>query len=226
MQTIAEVPQTSRRTKKLASIILAALLPLLAGCCGMGSIFCFDPGYDVVVDESGNRMFTDTPRNWMNWVSPINGHIQREAAGEKAANASESWNVFWNYRIYPLKDGHRENSWKHINYIIGQRRLAGLPELVLLDMLRDESDKLLLADTPRYWVYWTETVHRHIQEEVAGKKTPDGVESWNVLWDRRIKAIKRTTENFQKYINYVIEQRNLAELPELILDDDGGGDGG
>lgn len=88
-----------------------------------------------------------------------------------------------------------------------------------VDTVVDENGKRLSADTPRNWENWAESMHAHIQSEVAGDKASGGLESWNIFWDYRISALKEGRENFQKYINYIIEQRRLAGLPELVFED-------
>jgi hypothetical protein len=55
----------------------------------------------------------------------------------------------------------------------------------------------------------------YIGDEVAGKKPPGGVESWNKHWLLTLKHMRKDLEENQKYIDYIIQQRAEAGLPPL-----------
>ena len=81
----------------------------------------------------------------------------------------------------------------------------------------DDGNKLL-ADTPRMWADFTELTQRRIEREVDHARPP-GVDTWNKHWINTIGSIKTNTENPDRYINYIINSRRKADLPELVFDD-------
>ena len=84
-----------------------------------------------------------------------------------------------------------------------------------VDTFIDEEGNRILADTPRMWEGFVESVEPRIAKEVAGEKPIAGAKSWNEFWLRRIKNIPVNQENRQKYINYMIERRRQEGLPDL-----------
>lgn len=59
------------------------------------------------------------------------------------------------------------------------------------------------------------TIDSQIEAEIAGEKPNGSVESWNIHWLLRIKAMSEDLEENQKYIDYVIDSREMAGLPPL-----------
>ena len=73
----------------------------------------------------------------------------------------------------------------------------------------------VLADTPRMWVDWTESVDREVARETA-QQLPSGGGTWNERWMRSIDSLRSGgRENQEKYVAYIIERRRMAGLPEL-----------
>lgn len=124
--------QTAYDLGEFKMLRLVMLIFLIMGCFGMSkpTIFNTEPYVDTVTDESGKKLLADTPRNWRDWTEIMDRHIQREKAGEKVFGGYESWNTLWNKIITAVSEG-RQNAEKYVNYIILERRNAGLPELVL-----------------------------------------------------------------------------------------------
>ncbi len=83
-----------------------------------------------------------------------------------------------------------------------------------VDAEKDAQGNVTLLDTPRMWRYWQADVDRAIAKEVTGEAPGGGIESWGEQWQRLIRE-NRNRENAQKYINYIIEQREQAGLPPL-----------
>jgi hypothetical protein len=102
---------------------------ILTGCVMSGSIFNTEPFVDAKKDEKGNSVLLDTPRMWADFVNLTNKQISSEKKGERPPGVSD-WNKHWQMRIHEMENGSRENSSRYINYIIQQRRGAGLPELI------------------------------------------------------------------------------------------------
>ena len=88
-----------------------------------------------------------------------------------------------------------------------------------VDTVVDEKGKKLLADTPRNWQGWIESIDAHIENEASGKKVSGGLDSWNTLWRKIMKSTEKNTENAEKYINYIIVMRRNEGLPELVFEE-------
>lgn len=86
------------------------------------------------------------------------------------------------------------------------------------DSVVDEGGNKLLADTTRNWANFIEMMDLHIASELDHARAP-GVDTWNIFWMYRFKAIKTNTENPDRYINYIINSRREAGLPELVFEE-------
>lgn len=85
----------------------------------------------------------------------------------------------------------------------------------IADTARNEQGNLILQDTPRMWNFWTESVEFRIANEVEGKRPEGGHPSWNTFWVSLIETNKTGRENPERYIDYIIKQRQSAGLPPL-----------
>lgn len=83
------------------------------------------------------------------------------------------------------------------------------------DYKKQPDGSVLLLDTPRMWKDWTDITDRRVRAETKGMKPEAGKSSWNDYWLWLIHANQSGREHSQKYINYIIEQRRAAGLPEL-----------
>lgn len=83
-----------------------------------------------------------------------------------------------------------------------------------LDTRRDEHGNVILLDTPRMRVGAASAYDQSIEMEKRGHVNSDGM-SWNDRWLGTIRSIRRNTENPEWYVQYIIEQRRKAGLPEL-----------
>ena len=72
------------------------------------------------------------------------------------------------------------------------------------------------------WRDWQEDVDRAVEAEVAGRSPGGGMPTWNEQWTRVIEA-NRTRENSQRYLDYIIQSRRRAGLPDFAASDDLGG---
>lgn len=110
---------------------LPLLLTLFLAGGGMfgckNGIFNTEPFVDTTTDAQGNRVAADTQRNWQDWRESIDQRIKTETAGKKAPGFND-WGQHWQ-SIFTALERSQENSPRYINYIIEQRRKAGLPEL-------------------------------------------------------------------------------------------------
>ena len=91
----------------------------------------------------------------------------------------------------------------------------------MIDVSTDKNGVRTVLDTPRMWKDWREGVDRGIAEELAGEMPGGGIPTWNDQWIRTI-HLNRSRENSQRYINYIIESRRAAGLPELVGEHEGG----
>ena len=83
-----------------------------------------------------------------------------------------------------------------------------------IDSMRDAQGNVILLDTPRMWRDFVQTTEIAIKNERTGRNY--GPRSSNDEWLRVIQHIKLRNEHPQKYIDYIIEQRRRAGLPELV----------
>lgn len=82
------------------------------------------------------------------------------------------------------------------------------------DAGRDENGNVVLLDTPRMWEDFQGDIVGEIVKNIAGG-SPNGGGSWNEYWLDRIRYAGRR-ENGQKYVDYIIQKRREAGLPELL----------
>lgn len=87
-----------------------------------------------------------------------------------------------------------------------------------VDAHRDDEGNVVLEDTPRMWRRFVESVESPISREITGEKPEAGAKSWNEYWLRRIELQPSNRENRQKYVDYIIERRRQAGLPDLTQD--------
>ena len=84
-----------------------------------------------------------------------------------------------------------------------------------IDVEQREDGTYVIADTPRMWRDWTESVDMEIRREVAGEK-PSGGGTWSERWLRSIRSLQDgRQENAPKYVAYIVESRRKVGLPEL-----------
>jgi len=78
----------------------------------------------------------------------------------------------------------------------------------------DEHGNNVFLDTPERWFEWRQVVRPQIDTEIVGYPSP-GYPSWNKKWSSQFKALIDHQENASKYIDYIIERRRDAGLPEI-----------
>jgi len=83
-----------------------------------------------------------------------------------------------------------------------------------LNTRRDENGNLILLDTPSMRIGAASAYDQTIEMEKRGHVNSDGM-SWNDRWLGTIRSIRKNTENPEWYVQYIIEQRRKAGLPEL-----------
>lgn len=83
-------------------------------------------------DQSDSRgevvTIPDTEASWYEFVTVTDFRIKDERAQKAAPAGSTSWNAHWARVIHGLRQ-HYENHEKYVEYIVLERRRAGLPEL-------------------------------------------------------------------------------------------------
>ncbi|WP_010278117.1 hypothetical protein [Paenibacillus senegalensis] len=79
---------------------------------------------------------------------------------------------------------------------------------------RDENGNLILLDTPSMRIGAASAYDQTIEMEKRGHVNSNGM-SWNDRWLGTIRSIRKSTENPEWYVQYIIEQRRKAGLPEL-----------
>lgn len=82
------------------------------------------------------------------------------------------------------------------------------------DFRRGPDGRVILLDTPRMRADAAAAYDGNIAMEKRGHVISTGA-SWNDEWLSTIRLIRRDTENPEWYVNYIIEHRRQAGLPEL-----------
>ncbi|OOC61264.1 hypothetical protein [Paenibacillus ihbetae] len=83
-----------------------------------------------------------------------------------------------------------------------------------IESKRDEHGNIILLDTPAMRESAMLAYDGSIQMEKRGHIRSNG-QSWNEVWLRTIKSVRKNTENSEWYVLYIIEKRREAGLPEL-----------
>lgn len=79
---------------------------------------------------------------------------------------------------------------------------------------RDAQGNVILLDTPRMREFAAYCYDQTIEMEKQGHQMSNGM-SWNERWLGTIRSIRQNTDNPEWYVQYIIEQRRKAGLPEL-----------
>jgi hypothetical protein len=100
-----------------------------------------------------------------------------------------------------------------------------------IDVEHKQDGTRVFLDTPRMWQDWARSVDKEISREISyGKGTaegdplkgkPNGGGTWNEYWIDRIKSVNsqdngHRQEHAQRYVDYIIKQRQIAGLPALV----------
>lgn len=83
-----------------------------------------------------------------------------------------------------------------------------------VDARKDAKGRVTLLDTPGMRADAADSYDQTIAMEKRGHKLSNGM-SWNQDWLLTIQSIRKNTENPEWYVQYIIEQRRKAGLPEL-----------
>ena len=85
-----------------------------------------------------------------------------------------------------------------------------------IDATHDAQGNVTLLDTPRMWQEFVFMTDLSIQNEVAHSRYTGGMANEEGRL-RSMHSIRKTTEHPQKYIDYIIEARRSAGLPEIDI---------
>jgi hypothetical protein len=101
------------------------------------------PPYDEVdygKNADGETYLRDTPRTWGFLTSQTDEAVRSELEGKPPGGGFASWNEKWVKGIEDLRSGYVENPEKYIDYIIEERREAGLREIVFPSEVKREKN--------------------------------------------------------------------------------------
>jgi hypothetical protein len=148
-------------------------------------------------DEYGLGMFADT----------VERTIQRERSGEKL---EISWREYWidwcQVFHYASYDPHGDSK---IQYIIEQRRAAGLPEIPEINN----------RQFPPEWQSFTNRINFQTDRELQGKPRPDYVKydasSWLEYWRSIKKQALHNPAISTNGVEYIIARRKQVGLQPL-----------
>jgi len=90
----------------------------------------------------------------------------------------------------------------------------------MIDTVETEDGVLMLADTLKMWSRWTSLVDDRVSREVSGDSPPMGKDTWIEFWQQHINGIMSNgrRQNPRKYVKYIIETREAADLPALAVE--------
>ncbi len=78
-----------------------------------------------------------------------------------------------------------------------------------------EGQAVIIPDTPELWYEFVVVTDVHVSVEKNGLAPPGGVQSWAKHWTDVLRHIAKARENPDKYVDYIIEARSAAGLPDL-----------
>lgn len=70
-------------------------------------------------------------------------------------------------------------------------------------------------DNPEFWEIGKAAFDSHIAKEANGEEVVSRQESWEVFWATTIGAIKEHDQDVERQIEYIVEARKRAGLPDL-----------
>ena len=108
-------------------LLVSFLGAIMSGCSS--GIFNTEPFVDSHLDEKGNVVLEDTPKNWELYKFSVDSKVIKEAAGEAPEADMGSWNDYWLFRMQAIPE-NTENRDRYVKYISKSRHQEGLPELV------------------------------------------------------------------------------------------------
>ncbi len=160
----------------------------------------------------------DTPELWREFVIATDWSISDEKAGEPPGGGRQSWTESWTRKLRGLRKGSQENPEKYVEYIIEARSAAGLPDLpkgTTAEPASGEGQAVIIPDTPELWYEFVVVTDGYVSDEKNGLAPPGGVQSWAKHWTDVLRHIAKARENPEKYVEYIIEARSAAGLPDL-----------
>ena len=79
-----------------------------------------------------------------------------------------------------------------------------------------EGQAVIIPDTPELWYEFVVITDVSVSDEKNGLAPPGGVQSWTESWTRSLRELRKGyRENPDKYVEYIIEARSAAGLPDL-----------
>jgi len=79
-----------------------------------------------------------------------------------------------------------------------------------------EGQAVIIPDTPELWREFVIATDWSISDEKAGEAPGGGVQSWAKHWTDVLRELRKGyQENPDKYVEYIIEARSAAGLPDL-----------
>ena len=79
-----------------------------------------------------------------------------------------------------------------------------------------EGQAVIIPDTPELWYEFVVVTNGAVSREKSGGPPAGGVQSWTEQWTRVLRELRKGyQENPDKYVEYIIEARSAAGLPDL-----------
>jgi len=87
-----------------------------------------------------------------------------------------------------------------------------------IESLGSSGQEVTVPDSPDFWQEFVLVMDYHIADEKNGMRPSGGSATWPEFWANRIRALRESQENDQKYVNYIVQARRRAGLPELSVE--------
>ena len=155
---------------------------------------------------------------WIIFKGVMDAHVADEKNGAPPGGGEHSWEDTWT-EIIRLHREDMENPDKYVEYIIEARSAAGLPDLpkgTTAEPAPGEGEAVIIPDTPELWHEFVVAIDWEVSREKSGGPPPGGVQSWTESWTGTLRGLRKgSQENPEKYVEYIIEARSAAGLPDL-----------
>ena len=199
-----------RRRVFVVALACAAVIALDLSAFGNGP----RPNNPLAAEASNSP---DTAQEWERFMTAIDLVIADERRGMEPPIAGVTWMEYWANSIL-VGVGSKEINQVHVEYIVDARARAGLPalpdDLTAFKNSFQESVKLYTSRSGSMLGMFAQVIDDHVRDEKDGR-TASGFESWEEFWANSIKNMKRYPDTAEKDIQYVIQARKRAGLPDL-----------
>lgn len=172
---------------------------------------------DLKQDTQGNLMLADTGYTLMNWAFIVETYMASEREGKSPPGGFRTWNERWLWHFDILRK-HQENPEKYIDYVVYWRRIFGLPELEGYSPGAHTSWRFeaIYPDDEQRFKQWSRGMDQLVNVERQSDPNSLALPTWEDKWIVNCRIVYKYQENPGRYLEYIINARRAAGLPELV----------